>query len=945
MSSRAPSGVVTFLMTDVEDSTRLWDSDRPGMAASLARHDDICRSAFAMYDGYVFSTAGDAFAVAFSTPAAAVDAALEIQRELVGTDWPGPAIRVRMGIHSGTADERDGDYFGPTVNRAARVMSAGHGGHVLTTALSANLLRSRIGSDVALIDHGEHRLAGLDEPLQIFEIPHPNSPQSGKPLKTHEPRKTNLGEPLSSFVGRSRELEEVTRRLDSQRLVVLTGAGGTGKTRLATEIGREAVTSYSHGAWLVELASVSEPSRVMSAIGDVFGLRSGESTSIEEVVVRHLAGRSMLLIVDNCEHVLGAAASAIRRILDAAPDLRILATSRESLGIDGEAIVRVPSLDIPDGRGWGITDSVLLFRDRAKAAEPDFEPGPQESAAIERICRRVDGMPLGIELAAARLRTLSAVQLADRLDESFRVLVGQAKSSLARHRTLEATIGWSYELLDGVEQDMFRRVSVFAGGFDLAAASSVSSTGDALDALDSLVDKSLVLSVRTAHGVRFRMLEPVRQYARLRLGEAGDEDAVLAAHAAHFVDWVRTAAPHTRGPDQVQWDERIDADYDNIRTAFSTLAATEDLDSYFDMAFDLFMYWVHSGLQKEAIATCLAGLEATGNADPLRRIKCWFAVAAMGAELTSPAAIDHARSGLKVARQLEDPNAIGRMELALGAAIRHSTTDPAYLEHLLEARRVLDANPEPAWWEPDWDRALMELLLSGYLPATDDRSAAHAEASVTMFERLGDRAMLGAALVEGVGGYGFYSDRTVADLSRAVDIFEGVRAGYWQAHARMILGTILRLRDQPEEAAIHLEKGAEQLEDLGDISCWANSLRWLAHCESSLGMSANARAHLVDVIDRFEQLPMQEVALPRTLDAVVVTLQGAGMHELAAKALGCAESVSLEVATVIPRAAFQQLADDIARMLGAGATEDFRAEGAAAEPRAFLREARGWLAD
>lgn len=930
-------------MTDVEDSTRLWEEDRSGMAASLARHDSICRSVVEKHDGYVFSTAGDAFAVAFWTPAAAVDAALEIQRELASTEWPGPAIRVRMGIHSGTADERDGDYFGPTVNRAARVMSAGHGGHVLTTAVSANLVRSHIGPAVEFIDHGEHRLAGIGEPEQIFEVPHADAPQSGEPLKTHEPRRTNLGEPLSSFIGRSRELEEVSRRLDSQRLVVLTGTGGTGKTRLATEIGRQAVTSYTHGVWLVELASVSEPSRVMSAIGDVFGLRSGESTSIDDVVIRHLAERSMLLIVDNCEHVLDAAASAIRRVLDAAPDLRILATSRESLGIGGEAIVRVPSLELPDGRGTA--DSVLLFRDRAMAAEPGFDPDPQEWAAIERICRRVDGIPLGIELAAARLRSLSAVDLADRLDQSFRVLVGQAKSGLDRHRTLEATIGWSYELLDAVDQDMFRRVSVFTGGFDLAAASSVAATDDALDALDSLVDKSLVLTVRTGYGVRFRMLEPVRQYARQRLGEAGDEDAVYAAHATYFRDWVATAAPHTRGPDQVQWDERIDVDYDNIRTAFSTLAETDRLDAYFDMAFDLFMYWVHSGLQMEAITTCLAGLEASGAADPLRRVKCWFVTAVMGAELTSPSAIEHARSGLEVARQLDDPNATGRMELALGAAIRHSTTDPAYLEHLLEARRVLDTNPEPVWWEPQWDRALMDLLFSGYLPMSDERSGAHAEAAVTTFERLGDRAMLGAALVEGIGGYGFYSDRTVADLSRAIDIFEEVRAGYWQAHARMILGMILRLREQPEEAAIQLEKGAEQLEDLGDISCWANSLRWLAHCQSALGMSASARAHLVEVIDSFEQLPMQEVALPRTLDAVVITLEGAGMHELAAEALGCAESVLLEVATVIPRVSFEQLADDIGRNIGASQTESLRAEGAATEPRAFLRKARAWLAD
>jgi predicted ATPase/class 3 adenylate cyclase len=946
MAIQAPSGVVSFLMTDVEDSTRMWESDRAGMAASLALHDELCRRAVVAHDGYVFSTAGDAFAIAFGTPDAAVDAALTIQSGLSGADWPGPPLRVRMGIHTGTADERDGDYFGPSVNRAARVMSAGHGGQVLTTGVVANLLRSRIGSDVELIDHGEHRLAGLEEAERIFEIPHPGAPEPGALLKTADARKTNLGDVLSSFIGRSRELEDVARRLGSQRLVVLTGTGGTGKTRLATEAGRRAISKYPDGAWLVELASVPEPSRVMHAIGNVFGLRPTEHASIDEVVERHLASRNMLLIVDNCEHVLSGAAAAIRRILDAAPEVRIVATSRESLGIDGEAIVRVPSLPLPDGAGGESADSVVLFRDRAATAVPDFEPGSEDWPAIARICRRVDGIPLAIELAAARVRTLSPVQLADRLDDSFQVLVGPAKSSLSRHRTLDATIGWSYELLEENERDLFRRISVFSGGFDLPAATSVARTEIALDVLDSLVDKSLVLSDRIGHAVRFRMLEPVRQYAREQLDRAGDTEEALIDHAEHFLGWVAAAAPHTRGPDQLTWDRLIDQDYDNIRTGFCTLRESGRLDGYFDMAFDLFMYWVHSGLQMEAITTCLAGLEDSAAADPLRRVKCWFVVSVMGAELTSPAAIEHARAGLEISQQLDDPGATGRMELALGAAIRHSTTDPDYLEHLLEARRILDANPEPAWWEPAWDRALVDLLLSGYLPTSDDRAGQHAEAAVTTFERLGDRAMMGAALVEGIGPHGFDSDRTVADLRRAIDIFEEVRAGYWQAHARFVLGAILRLREQFEEAAIHLERGAEELDDLGDVSCWSNALRWLAHCESALGMSGRARGHLVEVIDRFDQLPMREIGLPRTVDAVVVALHAAGMHKRAAEALGCAQTIPFDAQTIIPRGStLEDLAVEIARIIGDAEFEHHRATGAAADPRAFLQTARSWLVE
>src|SRR5690606_9436556 len=257
-------------------------------------------------------------------------------------------------------------------------------------------------------------------------------------------------------------------------------------------------------------------------------------------------------------------------------------------------------------------------------------------------------------------------------------------------------------------------------------------------------------------------------------------------------------------------------------------------------------------------------LESTERGEPLRRVQCWFVVAVLGAELTSRTAIGHARSGLEEARRLGDPNAIGRMELAVGAAIRHATNDPDYLEHLLAAREILDEHPVPAWWEAGWDRGMTDLLLGGYLPASDERAAAHGEAAITTFERLGDRAMLGAALVEGTGAHGFSSDRTVGDLRRAIAIFDEVRSVHWQAHARLFLGIVLRYREEHEEAAIHLELGAEGLDDLGDVSCWANALRWLSHSETALGMTDRARRRVAEVIARFSLLPMQEVALPRT---------------------------------------------------------------------------------
>jgi predicted ATPase/class 3 adenylate cyclase len=947
MKTPLPTGVVTFLMTDVADSTRLWDSDGTGMAASLALHDLICREETSAHGGHVFSTAGDAFSVAFPGPGDALDAALDIQRRLAEAEWPGPEIRVRMGIHTGTADERDGDYFGPTLNRTARVMAAGHGGHVLVSSLTADLLGSLIGATLDLVDRGVHRLSGLSESERIFEVTHPHGPQPTLPLRTEDVRTTNLTDPLSSFVGRSAELADLADRLQTSRLVTLTGAGGTGKTRLAIEGARRAMSSFTDGAWIVELAPISDDSLVMSSVGDVFGLRPGEGASIEDVVVRHLASRELLLVVDNCEHVLDGAVASIRRVLEGAPHVKVLATSRESLGFEGETVVRVPSLSVPGGSTSGTAESVMLFLDRARSG--GAEPAADEMPAVERICRQVEGIPLGIELAAARLRTMSPLELADRLEDSFRVLAGRAKTSLPRHRNLEATIDWSYDLLDADERDLFRRISVFTGGFDLDAAESVGPPGsafDVIDTLDSLVDKSLVTSRRTEHGTRFRMLEPVRQYARRRLEDEGEVDSTLDAHARHFAGFAASASRHTRGIDQTMWDRRIDADYDNIRLAFHTLLVTDQIDRYLGLAFDLFMYWVHTCLHLEAIRTCVEGLEAAGpSVDRELIVKVWFVVACLGAETTSPVAIEHARRGLEVAHDMGEPNAIARMELALGAAIRHSTTDPEYLEHLLVARSALDQNAESPWWEPAWDRAFLNLLLTGYLPASDERSSEHAEVATTTFERVGDRAMLGATLVEGIGNHFSDTDRVKGDLRRALEIFEDVRAGYFQAHARMTLGVLLHFGDEPDEAAVHLAEGADQLEDFGDFNCWATSSRWLAESESSLGMTDLARSRLIDVIDRLDQLPMHEVAIPRTLDAAAIVLNAAGLQESAAVVLGCAELVPFTAESILPRASrLEQLASTLEEVIGADAAAARRAEGASLDPLDCLSQARAWLA-
>lgn len=915
----------------------MWEADPGAMAASLELHDRICREAVSRHGGYVFSTAGDAFAVAFSSPAGSVAAATEIQRSLASTPWPGPSIAVRIGIHSGTAAERDGDYFGPAVNRAARIMSAGRGGQVLVSEVTAELVRKGHGVGLAFVDRGRFHLAGIDSPERIFEVQVPGATPVVGDLRARRVVLTNLPQPLSTFVGRDRELGAIEERTAASRLVVLTGPGGTGKTRLAIEAGHRLLDSYSDGVWIAELAPVVDPDQVMTAIGDVFGLRPGEGAGIDDVVVRHLGDRNVLLIVDNCEHVLNGAIASIRRILAAAPGVVVLATSRESLGIDGEATVTVPSLSIPDGSGKDLPESVRLFLDRAGAS--GWTPAPGDRDAVDRICRRVDGIPLGLELAAARLRTLTPGELADRLEQSFDVLGGRAKSTLPRHRTLAATIDWSYQLLTADERTVFRTVAVFVGGFDVAAAEAVVTIDGVIDLIDSLVDKSLLVPLRQPESVRFRMLEPVRQFAIRLLESDGELDQAASAHASHFCSRVAAESPATRGPDQVAAMRRLDLELDDIRVALRTLLASGRGDEYLTMAFDLFAYWVHRGLHLEAIGVCLRGLQSP--ASPPLRIRAWFVAAILGAEVTSPVGIDHARSGLAEAVGLGDDTSVGWMEVALGAAIRHATSDPEYLQHLVAGREILDGR-SPSWWEPPWEDAFRNLVLAAYLPGTDPRVGEHEEATVTMFERIGDRAMYGAALMETAISVGADLDHMVARLRQSVDVFEEVPSVQWQAHARMNLGSLLRMRGDVDEGAVHLSEASEQLDDLGDLFCWANATRWLAHCQLVLGYVDEPRARLLEVIDRFDLLPMPEIATPRTVDLLVATLVADGHWERAALTLGCAETVPFDVPTVIPRT-LEEARLRIEQAIGVDACDRLRAEGSEIPPRVLLDEARAWL--
>jgi predicted ATPase/class 3 adenylate cyclase len=569
----APSGTVTFLFTDIEGSTRLWDEHPEAMSSALACHDRILRDAVAAKSGYVFSSGGDGIAAAFSRSADAVSAAVAAQRSLEAEAWPtATPLRVRMGLHTGEAEGRDGDYFGTVVNRAARLMAISHGGQVLCSSTTAELVGD---AQLTLTDLGEHRLRDLDRPMHVFQVGAGSFP--GLASLDHLPG--NLPEQVTSFVGRQREVAELVGVVGAHRLVTLTGAGGVGKTRLALQVAAELAGAFADGVWLMELAPVGDPDAVADALATALGVTPQAGWSVADRVAVALSGRHMLVVMDNCEHVLEAAAEVVEKILAATKAVKVMATSREGLRVGGEHLWPVPSLEVAGGVG---SAAVELFVERAQAVAPGFGlADPGDAAAVIEICRRLDGMALAIELAAARMVSMSPQDVADRLGDRFRLLAGPRRG-LARHQTLRQAVGWSYDLLGEDERRVLNHVSVFAGGFDLAAAGAVLGHDSedeyaVLDVMDSLVRKSLVVVERVGGHARYGLLETIRQFAEEQLAATGTIGAVRDRHARHFAQRAVTDWDLWDGPGQRAALDWVDVEFANLRAGFRWAADQGDL--------------------------------------------------------------------------------------------------------------------------------------------------------------------------------------------------------------------------------------------------------------------------------------------------------------------------------------------------------------------------------
>jgi len=616
-------GTFTFLFTDIEGSTsmlrRLGDA---GYADVLADHHLLIRSALAARGGEEVDTQGDAFFIVFSSPTACVAAAMEMQQAIRARTWPGgEQVRVRMGVHTGEASRAATGLVGLDVHRAARVAAVAYGGQILLSETAAAMVRESLPPGIGMRDLGLHRLKDLGRPERIFQLDAAGLQADFPPLRSlgHPALQNNLPAQLGTFIGRERELSAVRTLVGSSRLVTLTGPGGAGKTRLSLQVAAELLDGSGDGVWLVELAAVSDEDEVPQAISEVLGTGGQAGKPALEALLDALALQDVLIVLDNCEHLIGACAKTADAILRRCPRVRLLATSREPLGIGGESIYRVPPLSLP-GPGDVVPESceaVALFVERVREQGVDLSIDETTIPLLVSICRRLDGLPLAIELAAARLRSLSLSSLRDRLDQRFRLLTGGSRTALARQQTLQAAVDWSYSLLNRAEQSLLQLLSVFAESFDLDAVEGVCCTNgievfDVTDLLGSLVDKSLVTAERVAETLRYRLLETIRQFAAERLAEAGEQALAAAAaeHCAYFLGVAEAAALHLTGPDQGRWLARLDADHANLRHAAEYAASgTDGTAQVLRFGVALRRYWLARSRYAEALALLLPVLE------------------------------------------------------------------------------------------------------------------------------------------------------------------------------------------------------------------------------------------------------------------------------------------------------------------------------------------------
>jgi predicted ATPase/class 3 adenylate cyclase len=752
----APAGLVTFLFTDIEGSSRLWEQEPERMRPALARHDALVRGAVHRHRGTVVKMLGDGVHAVFDDPLDAIAAIVDLQ--LVLAEPPpdgGLALRVRSGVNCGVVERRDGDYFGSPVNRAARIMGSAHGGQILLSQSVVALVADRLPKDVALRDLGLARLRDLASPEHLYQVLHPKLRHDFPVLRSLEATPNNLAQQVTSFVGRERELAEVTRLLGTARLITLLGAGGIGKTRLAMHVAADVMDAYPDGVWFVDLAPLSDARLVPQAVASVLGVKEESGATIVDALVGYVKDKRMLLVLDNCEHLLHACAEIAGPLLRASAQLKLIATSREPLHVAGETSYHVPALAVPD-TGDKVTpdalahcESTRLFVDRATAAQPSFRATLANAPAIADICRRLDGIPLAIELASARVSALPVEKIAARLSDRFRLLTGGDQTALPRQQTLRALIDWSHDLLTEPERALLRRLSVFAGGWTLEAAEAVCAGGDidepdVLDLLTHLVDKSLV--AMDADGSRYRLVETVREYAHEKLDASGEADSVRTSHLRHFLELAEAARPELGGPEQARWLARLDLERENLLAAHAWADREEgSAERGLRLAYALGSYWFTRGqpalglrLSSEALARRGAQERSVARCRTLFDAGQHYCFTGRYEEAQGPL-----EESLAIARELEDPKYVARVLQPLGMAAfgrGDRNTARAHMKEAVELARGIGEKRELA-------AALNNLAQMHRIDGELDPAEPLYAQAVTLAREIGDRESVAIGLL------------------------------------------------------------------------------------------------------------------------------------------------------------------------------------------------------
>lgn len=901
----------TFLFTDIEGSTKLWEDHPEAMRTALAAHDSILRREIESHGGKVFKTGGDAFYAVFPSAVAALSAALESQRDLVRQKWDEIShLRVRMALHTGSAEERDGDYFGPALNRVARLLTAGHGGQTLLT-LSTKESIAQLPPAIGLRDMGERRLKDLSRPERIFQVFAPDLPSDFPPLNTLDAVPNNLPTALTSFVGREPEMAEVKRLLSATHLLTLTGSGGCGKTRLSLQVAAELLDTFPGGAWFVELAALTDPATVPSALATAIGVREDPTRRVLTTIAENLRSKTVLIVLDNCEHLVAACAEVTETLLRGCPHLKIVASSREALGIAGETIWRVPSLPVPDWRNLPAveilaqTEAVRLFCDRALAVVPTFKLTQENAPSVAQVCQRLDGIPLAIELAAARVNVLHVDQIAARLNDRFRLLTGGSRTALPRHRTLRAAVDWSYDLLSAPERKLLCRVSVFAGGFTLDAAERVCGGDevqpeDILDLLARLVEKSLIMVEKTEREARYSLLEMVRQYSRDRLLESGDAELMGQRHRDYFLSLAERAVPELAGADQVHWLDLLDLEHENFRLALAWCQSDpESVEAELKIAAAFSRFWFIRGYFEEARMWLKDAMTRAGAG---KRTSEW-AKALRGAARLASTQGDYvsARSlyeeSLTIFRELGDRGACAATLLSLAntaAGQGNVALARSHCEESLKIFRELGSSRGIAG-------ALSSLALFLHNQGDDNRAQTMIEESLGIFRHLNQKDgiaynldLLGA-VVAGQGDY--LLARSL--YQESLDLYR--RMGNKPAIASVLLnqGSLALQQDELDKANSVFNEALVLGNQLGDrqiISTGLHNLALLALRRTEL---ATAREHFLKSLRTRGDLG-DKVGIAYSLEGIAALALAERRFEMAARFFGTAEALREALGAPLP---------------------------------------------